>query len=35
MQPAFPEAKVVKVLNTMNCEVMVDRGKAPRAGSVS
>jgi hypothetical protein len=29
IQRAFPEAKVVKALNTMNCEVMVDPGKVP------
>jgi predicted dinucleotide-binding enzyme len=27
IQRAFPDAKVVKSLNTMNCEVMVDPGK--------
>jgi predicted dinucleotide-binding enzyme len=30
IQRAFPAAKVVKALNTMNCEVMVDPGKVPR-----
>ena len=29
IQRAFPQAKVVKTLNTMNCEVMVDPGKVP------
>lgn len=29
IQRAFPEAKVVKALNTMNCEVMVDPGRVP------
>jgi hypothetical protein len=29
IQRAFPAAKVVKALNTMNCEVMVDPGKVP------
>jgi 8-hydroxy-5-deazaflavin:NADPH oxidoreductase len=29
IQRAFPEAKVVKALNTMNCEVMVDPAKVP------
>jgi hypothetical protein len=29
IQRAFAEAKVVKALNTMNCEVMVDPGKVP------
>lgn len=29
IQRAFPEAKVVKSLNTVNCEVMVDPGKVP------
>jgi predicted dinucleotide-binding enzyme len=29
IQHAFPEAKVVKALNTMNCEVMVDPSKVP------
>ncbi len=29
IQRRFPEAKVVKALNTMNCEVMVDPGKVP------
>jgi predicted dinucleotide-binding enzyme len=29
IQRAFPDAKVVKTLNTMNCEVMVDPGKVP------
>jgi 8-hydroxy-5-deazaflavin:NADPH oxidoreductase len=29
IQRAFPEAKVVKTLNTMNCEVMVDPSKVP------
>jgi 8-hydroxy-5-deazaflavin:NADPH oxidoreductase len=29
IQRAFPDAKVVKALNTMNCEVMVDPSKVP------
>ena len=29
IQRTFPEGKVVKALNTMNCEVMVDPGKVP------
>ena len=29
IQRAFPEANVVKTLNTMNCEVMVDPSKVP------
>lgn len=29
IQLAFPETKVVKALNTMNCEVMVDPAKVP------
>ena len=29
IQSAFPEARVVKTLNTVNCEVMVDPGKVP------
>jgi predicted dinucleotide-binding enzyme len=29
VQRAFPETKVVKSLNTMNCEVMVDPSKVP------
>jgi predicted dinucleotide-binding enzyme len=29
IQRAFPEARVVKTLNTVNCEVMVDPGKVP------
>ena len=29
IQRAFPETKVVKALNTMNCEVMVDPSKVP------
>jgi predicted dinucleotide-binding enzyme len=29
IQRAFPEAKVVKALNTMNCEVMVDPARVP------
>jgi 8-hydroxy-5-deazaflavin:NADPH oxidoreductase len=29
IQRRFPQAKVVKALNTMNCEVMVDPGKVP------
>jgi predicted dinucleotide-binding enzyme len=31
---AFPETKVVKALNTMNCEVMVDPAKVPGAHDV-
>jgi predicted dinucleotide-binding enzyme len=34
IQRAFPEARVVKALNTMNCEVMVDPGKVPGAHDV-
>jgi predicted dinucleotide-binding enzyme len=29
IQRAFPETRVVKALQTMNCEVMVDPGKVP------
>lgn len=29
IQRRFPHARVVKALNTMNCEVMVDPGKVP------
>ena len=29
IQRAFPDAKVVKALNTMNCDVMVDPTKVP------
>lgn len=29
VQRAFPEARVVKALNTMNCGVMVDPGRVP------
>jgi hypothetical protein len=29
IQRRFPDARVVKALNTMNCEVMVDPGKVP------
>jgi predicted dinucleotide-binding enzyme len=29
LQRAFPATKVVKALNTMNCELMVDAGKVP------
>jgi predicted dinucleotide-binding enzyme len=29
IQRAFPDVKVVKALNTMNCEVMVDPAKVP------
>jgi len=29
IQRAFPEARVVKTLNTVNCEVMVDPAKVP------
>jgi hypothetical protein len=34
IQRAFPEARVVKALNTMNCEVMVDPAKVPGAHDV-
>jgi 8-hydroxy-5-deazaflavin:NADPH oxidoreductase len=34
IQRAFPEAKVVKALNTMNCQVMVDPAKVPGAHDV-
>jgi predicted dinucleotide-binding enzyme len=34
IQRAFPQAKVVKALNTMNCEVMVDPSKVPGAHDV-
>jgi 8-hydroxy-5-deazaflavin:NADPH oxidoreductase len=34
IQRAFPDTKVVKALNTMNCEVMVDPGKVPGAHDV-
>jgi predicted dinucleotide-binding enzyme len=34
IQRAFPAAKVVKALNTMNCEVMVDPAKVPGAHNV-
>jgi predicted dinucleotide-binding enzyme len=34
IQRAFPAARVVKALNTMNCEVMVDPGKVPGAHNV-
>jgi 8-hydroxy-5-deazaflavin:NADPH oxidoreductase len=34
IQRAFPAAKVVKALNTMNCEVMVDPGRVPGAHNV-
>jgi predicted dinucleotide-binding enzyme len=29
IQRAFPDSKVVKTLNTMNCDVMVDPGRLP------
>lgn len=29
IQRAFPEARVVKALNTCNCQVMIDPGKVP------
>ena len=29
LQKAFPDAKVVKTLNTMNCDIMVDPGRVP------
>jgi predicted dinucleotide-binding enzyme len=29
IQRRFPQTRVVKALNTMNCEVMVDPGKVP------
>lgn len=29
IQTAFPEARVVKTLNTMNCQVMVEPGRVP------
>jgi predicted dinucleotide-binding enzyme len=29
IQRAFPDARVVKTLNTVNCDVMVDPGKVP------
>jgi hypothetical protein len=34
IQRAFPEARVVKSLNTMNCEVMVDPARVPGAHGV-
>jgi hypothetical protein len=34
IQRRFPQARVVKALNTMNCEVMVDPGKVPGAHDV-
>ena len=34
IQRAFPDAKVVKALNTMNCDVMVDPTKVPGAHDV-
>jgi hypothetical protein len=34
IQRAFPEAKVVKALNTMNCQIMVDPTKIPGAHDV-
>jgi predicted dinucleotide-binding enzyme len=34
IQRAFPAAKVVKALNTMNCEVMVDPAKVPGTHNV-
>jgi predicted dinucleotide-binding enzyme len=34
IQRAFPEAKVVKTLNTVNCNVMVDPGRLSEPGEV-
>src|SRR5262249_56118318 len=34
LQKSFPEAKVVKALNTINCEVMVNPSKVPGSHSV-
>jgi hypothetical protein len=34
IQRAFPEARVVKTLNTMNCNVMVNPGKLPERTDV-
>jgi predicted dinucleotide-binding enzyme len=34
LQRALPETKLVKALNTMNCEVMVEPGKVPGEHSV-
>jgi predicted dinucleotide-binding enzyme len=34
IQRAFPEARVVKTLNTMNCNVMVDPGKLSQSTDV-
>jgi predicted dinucleotide-binding enzyme len=34
IQRAFPDANVVKALNTMNCDVMVDPAKVPGAHDV-
>ena len=34
IQRAFPDAKVVKTLNTMNCFVMVEPGRVPGAHNV-
>jgi len=34
IQRAFPDARVVNTLNTINCEVMVDPAKVPREHDV-
>jgi len=34
IQRAFPDARVVKTLNTVNCEVMVDPARVPREHDV-